>query len=95
MGAIEAVVFDLGGVVMESPLHSIAGYEQDHDLPGGTINQVVVESGEEGAWARLERGELTVEASCRAAGCVLSSLAGGVHEQRRDDPWSRRRDAAR
>ena len=36
MGAIEAVVFDLAGVVMESPLHSIAGYEQDHDLPAGT-----------------------------------------------------------
>ena len=75
VGAIEAVVFDLGGVVMESPLHSIAGYEQDHDLDVGTINQVVVESGEQGAWARLERGELTVEAflgpfeeDCRAQG---------------------------
>ena len=78
VGVIEAVVFDLGGVVMESPLHSIAGYEQDHDLPAGTINQVVVESGEQGAWARLERGELTVEAflgpfeeECRAQGVEL------------------------
>jgi putative hydrolase of the HAD superfamily len=62
VGAIAAVVFDLGGVVMDSPLHAIARYERDHDLPAGAVNRVVVESGERGAWSRLERGELTMEA---------------------------------
>jgi epoxide hydrolase-like predicted phosphatase len=76
---IEAVVFDLGGVVMDSPLHAIARFERDHRLPAGAINRVVVESGETGAWSRLERGELTLEAfcapfeaDCRAAGVELS-----------------------
>jgi len=76
---IEAVVFDLGGVVMDSPLHAIARYERDHGLPAGAINRVVVDTGEEGAWSRLERGELTLEAfcspfeaDCRAAGVELS-----------------------
>src|SRR5213593_3738910 len=58
MRAIEAVVFDIGGVVQESPLHAIARYERDHGLPPGAINRAVVAAGEAGAWARLERGEL-------------------------------------
>jgi putative hydrolase of the HAD superfamily len=76
---IEAVVFDLGGVVMDSPLHAISRYERDHGLTAGAINRVVVETGELGAWSRLERGELTLEAfcspfeaDCRASGVELS-----------------------
>ena len=64
---------------MDSPLHAIAQYEHDHRLPAGAINRVVVESGEQGAWSRLERGELTVEAflapfegDCRACGVELN-----------------------
>ena len=79
LAAIEAVVFDLGGVVMDSPMHAIARYERDHGLPEGAINRVVVATGEAGAWSRLERGELTVEtfltpfeADCRAFGAELS-----------------------
>jgi putative hydrolase of the HAD superfamily len=75
---IAAVVFDLGGVVMDSPLHAIARYERDHGLPAGAINRVVVDSGEGGAWSRLERGELTLEAflspfeaDCRACGVAV------------------------
>jgi putative hydrolase of the HAD superfamily len=73
--AIAAVVFDIGGVVQDSPLHAIARYERDHGLPPDSINRAVVAAGERGAWARLERGELTVEAflapfeaDCRALG---------------------------
>jgi putative hydrolase of the HAD superfamily len=61
---IRAVVFDIGGVIQDSPLHAIARYERDHGLPPGTINRTVVAAGERGAWSRLERGELTVEAWC-------------------------------
>jgi hypothetical protein len=61
MRAIEAVIFNLGGVVLESPLHAIARYESDDGLPPGAINQAIVASGEAGAWACLER-ELTAEA---------------------------------
>ncbi len=75
---IAAVVFDIGGVVQDSPLHAIARYEQDHGLPPGSINRAVVAAGEHGAWARLERGELTVEsflapfeADCRAQGVLV------------------------
>ncbi len=62
----EAVIFDLGGVVLGSPLHAIARYERDGGFPQGFINRVVVESGRQGAWSRLERGELEMDAFCIA-----------------------------
>ncbi len=75
-----AVIFDLGGVVVDSPLHVIARYERDGGLPVGFINQVVVTSGPAGAWSRLERGELRLEEfypafdrDCEAAGRRISA----------------------
>jgi putative hydrolase of the HAD superfamily len=53
-----AVIFDLGGVVLDSPLDEIARFEHEREIPPGTINRTVVGSGSTGAWARHERGEL-------------------------------------
>jgi putative hydrolase of the HAD superfamily len=74
---IEAVVFDIGGVVQDSPLHAIARYERDHGLPAHAINRAVVASGEAGAWSRLERGELTLSAWCAPFESDCRAL--GVH----------------
>jgi putative hydrolase of the HAD superfamily len=75
-----AVIFDLGGVVLGSPLDAIAGFERERGLPGGTVNRVVVSSGADGAWARLERGELSMErfyeefaGDCAAAGAPIDA----------------------
>ena len=57
----DGVIFDLGGVVLGSPLHAIARYERELGIPPGFINRVVVSTGPAGAWSRLERGELRVE----------------------------------
>ncbi len=80
MARIAGVLFDIGGVIQDSPLHAIARYERDHGLVAGTINRAVVASGDTGAWSRLERGELTVtawcapfEADCRAHGVVVDA----------------------
>ena len=74
----QAVVFDLGGVVLDSPLHAIARYERDNGIEHNAINHSIVAAGESGAWSRLERGELEVaafftpfEADCRAAGLAV------------------------
>lgn len=70
-----AVIFDLGGVVLGSPLHAIAALERELGIPAGFVNRVVVTTGPTGAWSRLERGELGLEAfyeafdvDCAAAG---------------------------
>jgi putative hydrolase of the HAD superfamily len=82
MSVIAGVLFDMGGVVMDSPLHAIARYERARGLPPDAINRAIVASGEHGAWARLERGELTAEtfcapfeADCRVHGMEVSGAA--------------------
>jgi putative hydrolase of the HAD superfamily len=84
--SFRAVIFDLGGVVLDSPLHAIAAYERELGIPAGFVNRVVVETGPSGAWSRLERGELAghafeeaFEAECRRAG---HSLCAAVMMQR-------------
>ncbi len=57
-----AVIFDLGGVVLGSPLHAIARYERERGLPENFVNRVVADTAPAGAWSRLERGELGLEA---------------------------------
>ena len=77
-----AVLFDLGGVVVGSPLEAIARYEAEQGIPAGFVNRVVVATGAAGAWSRLERGELTLEAfylaferDCAAAGHAIDARA--------------------
>ena len=53
-----AVLFDLGGVVLGSPLHAIRDFEVERGVLEGTINRHVAGSAPDGAWHRLERGEL-------------------------------------
>jgi putative hydrolase of the HAD superfamily len=60
----QAVLFDIGGVVCHSPLHTIARYEREHGIPEGFLNRVVRETGPAGAWSRMERGELAGDAFC-------------------------------
>ncbi len=75
-----AVIFDLGGVVIGSPLHAIRDYERELGVEPDAVNRVVVRSGPTGAWSRLERGELVLdafypyfEADCAAAGLTIDA----------------------
>jgi epoxide hydrolase-like predicted phosphatase len=77
-----AVIFDLGGVILDSPLHAIARFELEQGITPGLVNSVVVETGRDGAWASLERGELSLEdfflafeQDCAGAGVQLSARA--------------------
>jgi putative hydrolase of the HAD superfamily len=71
-----AVLFDLGGVVFPSPFDAFTKYERAHGLPDRFIRGVVAASADHGAWARLERNEVTFDQFCElfAAECLA---AGG------------------
>jgi len=77
---IRAVIFDLGGVVIGSPLHAIAAYEHELGLATNAVNHAVVRSGPMGAWSRLGRGEFGLEefyplfeADCRALDVAIDA----------------------
>ena len=55
------VVFDLGGVVLQSPLTSIARYEAKCGLSHGSIFAAASKKGDTGSFPRLERGEISLE----------------------------------
>ena len=55
------VVFDLGGVVLQSPMKTIAAFEAEAGVPPGSIFAAAAKKGDAGAFPRLERGELSLE----------------------------------
>ncbi len=91
---VSAVVFDLGGVLTESPLTAFAAYEAEAGLPAGLIVAINSTDPDTNAWARFERNELDVvgftaafEAEARAAGHrvdavrVLEALRGDLRPE--------------
>lgn len=62
----QAVIFDLGGVVFPSPFEAFDRYNDERGLPGGFVRSLIRTSSERGAWAALERGELTTAQFHRA-----------------------------
>ena len=91
---VSAVVFDLGGVITESPMHAFAAYEAEAGLPDGLIRRLNSTDPDTNAWARYERNELDTagfcaafEAEAAAAGHrvdatrVLAALSGEVRPE--------------
>ena len=77
---IRAVIFDVGGVIQESPIDFIRDYEARNDLPEGFIAGIVgnYAARPDGAWQRLERGELLLDEFCRIFDSEIASLGYGV-----------------
>lgn len=86
---IRAVLFDFGGVLSESPFTAFGRYETENGLPEGFVRSLNATDHHANAWARLERGEVSLdqfaalfEDEARLAGhevdadAVLSLLGG-------------------
>ena len=80
--SILAVIFDLGGVVLDSPLEVFLQYERELGITPHTVNRNIVAAGHAGAWSRLERGEVSMkdfylafDAELAAAGIAVSGEA--------------------
>ncbi|GAB7365766.1 hypothetical protein MBLNU230_g7101t1 [Neophaeotheca triangularis] len=61
------LLFDIGGVCVASPMQAILDYETAHSIPHGYINTAISHSGPNGSWARLERGQIPLDATFFAA----------------------------
>lgn len=60
MPVIKACIFDIGGVVLQSPLNAIKACERQNGLPDSYLSVLIEGPGQSGAFQRLERGELSV-----------------------------------
>ena len=90
-GRFEAVIFDFGGVITESPFEAFNRLEAGRGLPRDFIRQVNAANPGGNAWARFERAEIDAAAfdaqfaaEARAQGhelegsAVLAVLSGSI-----------------
>jgi len=59
--AIEAVIFDFGGVLTSSPFEAFARFETERGLPVDIIRRTNAANHLENAWAKFERAEVDVD----------------------------------
>ncbi|KAJ3163973.1 hypothetical protein HDU88_006142 [Geranomyces variabilis] len=71
----KAVIFDIGGVCVHSPLQGIRKFEKATGLPENFLNVAIQARGENGAFQKLERGELSLSEFYPIFGKECSDLA--------------------
>ncbi|NOT40530.1 MAG: HAD-IA family hydrolase [Alphaproteobacteria bacterium] len=87
----QAVIFDFGGVITESPFEAFNKLETARGLPKDLIRRINTANPHDNAWAKFERAEITPDAfdaafadEARAQGCelggrdVIACLSGAV-----------------
>jgi putative hydrolase of the HAD superfamily len=79
---IRAVLWDFGGVILESPFNGFDRYEQEAGLPSGFLRSLNASNPDNNAWARMERNEVSreefsvhFEAEAAAAGHRIDARA--------------------
>jgi putative hydrolase of the HAD superfamily len=80
--AIEAVIFDFGGVLTSSPFEAFARFETERGLPVDIIRRTNAANHLENAWARFERAEIDIDAFDELF--ATESLALGAEVRGRD-----------
>ena len=73
-----AVVFDVGGVVLGSPLQAFRVYERELGMEPRALGRLVEAAGAQGAWSRLERGELPIEQFVAAFDAEMAAAGARV-----------------
>ncbi|MYH99223.1 MAG: HAD-IA family hydrolase [Acidimicrobiia bacterium] len=58
---VEALLFDMGGVIVSGPWEGFAAYERANGQPEGLIRRINSTDPDSNAWARMERGEIGLE----------------------------------
>ncbi|KAJ9075110.1 hypothetical protein DSO57_1039352 [Entomophthora muscae] len=55
---VKAIFFDLGGVVLPSPIVKLQNIATEKGLPKDFINYIISSWGDDGPFQRFERGEI-------------------------------------
>lgn len=57
----KVILFDIGGVVVQSPFQSILDYELSLGIPPGWVNYCISKTAPNGFWHQLERGDIPLD----------------------------------
>ncbi|KAI7905564.1 HAD-like protein [Cokeromyces recurvatus] len=76
---IKAIIFDIGGVCVGSPMAGIHRFEAKYGLPRNYINVAIVNQGDYGAFQKLERGEIKLQDFYKDFGSQLSHPINKEH----------------
>ena len=81
--SVEAVLWDFGGVLTESPFDAFADYERANGLPEGAIRRINSRNPDANAWAlfersRIDRDEFRRQFEAEAAALGMALDAGAV-----------------
>jgi putative hydrolase of the HAD superfamily len=80
--AIEAVIFDFGGVLTSSPFEAFSRFERERGLPVDIIRRTNAANHLENAWAKFERAEVDIDTFDKLF--ATESLALGAEVRGRD-----------
>ncbi|PGH14576.1 hypothetical protein AJ79_02911 [Helicocarpus griseus UAMH5409] len=58
----KGLLFDIGGVCVVSPFQAILDYELANNIPTGWVNYSIQHTSPNGAWHKIERGEVKIDA---------------------------------
>ncbi|XP_042168743.1 acyl-CoA dehydrogenase family member 10-like isoform X1 [Oncorhynchus tshawytscha] len=72
----KAVIFDMYGVLIPSPVKLATVFEQQNSVPLGTLGKAIRTGGEVNTWKRFMRGEIGAEEFVEAFGRQCSEIAG-------------------
>ena len=62
---IDAVLFDFGGVIVDSPFDAFSALERRAGASAGAVREINTRNPDANAWARIERGEIGVDEFAR------------------------------
>ncbi|HUC37276.1 MAG TPA: HAD-IA family hydrolase [Acidimicrobiales bacterium] len=75
---IRAVLFDLGGVIIDGPFEAFERYERANGLPKGFVRGLNATNHHDNAWARFERNEISFDEFCDAFELEAKAAGGAV-----------------
>ncbi|KAI8890326.1 epoxide hydrolase N-termina [Backusella circina FSU 941] len=76
---IKAIIFDIGGVCVGSPMAGIHRFEKEKGFPRNYLNVAIVKQGDQGAFQKFERGEIQFDEFCKLFGDQLSHPSNKVN----------------
>ncbi|XP_027001545.2 acyl-CoA dehydrogenase family member 10 isoform X4 [Tachysurus fulvidraco] len=71
-----AIIFDMFGVLIPSPIPKATEWENENFVPAGTIGQAIKTGGNNNSWSKYMRGELGPEEFVEAFSRDCSQIAG-------------------